>query len=264
MLDFLFSYITGNGAISTELDYITSRMDEILKAMLSNSVYQTLQQTFGMIGILLMTVYFLIDLMEKVSDMQFDMEMFFKQFLKYVIAYGLMTHIPELCNGLAEFSFLMTDAVLAVFNPSSGWADMVGNINSSLAGFSGSGNYIDTTDGGSLIGALVAIGFQIILQFGTWKLSIERALKIGYKTILAPIICADMVTNGYNSSGIKHLKSIFALYLQTVVVLLALICINEICVTNGAGIGIWSGIVALFLLKDTIKGSRQIAEEIVG
>lgn len=263
MLDFMFSLVTGNGAVSTELSYISSRMDDILKAMLANSIFRNMQQIFGMIGVMLMCVYFFVDLLEKASDMQFDLEVFFKQLLKFVIAYGIMTHIPELCKGLADFSFAMVQMILAVFTPSPGWADMAGEVNSSLSGLSGSGGYVDPMDGGSFLDMLTALGFQVILQFGTWKLSIERALKIGYKSILAPIICADIVTNGYNSAGIRHLKEIFALYLQTSVILVALLCVNEICLIN-ENAGVWAAIVSLFLLKDTIKESKEIADEVVG
>jgi hypothetical protein len=67
------------------------------------------------------------------------------------------------------------------------------------------------------------------MQYLTWKMSIERALRIGYKSLLAPIACADMVTNGMSSNGIRYLKSIFALYMQSPILLLIMVCMNEVC-----------------------------------
>lgn len=261
MLDYFFSFATGNGAISSEITYITFRMDSILEDMLKSPIFETLLQTFGMIGVLLMCVYFFVDLLEKASDMQFEMEIFFKQMLRFVIAYCLMTHIPELCTGMSKFSEIITKTISNGFGQ--GWANMAQEVNSSMAGFSGTGNYVSSMDGGSFMDVIFAMGFQVILQFATWKLSIERALKIGYKSILAPIVCADVVTNGYSSSGIKHLKSILGLYLQTVVIIIALICVDILCL-KAAGTGMWAGIISLFLIKDTIKQSQEIANEIAG
>ena len=45
------------------------------------------------------------------------------------------------------------------------------------------------------------------MQILTWTTSVDRALKIGFKSILAPIACADMITHGMSSNGIRYLKS---------------------------------------------------------
>lgn len=268
MLSLLFSLAVSQGAMSSELSYISSRMDSILNSMLTNPVYQGLQGVFSMVGVLLMCVYFFVDLLDKVSDMQFDLEVLFKQLLKFVVAFALMTHVNDLCIGLGQFSEAMVDAiehftVSPVADGTFSWSEMIQSANAQLMGMSFSNAQIGFTNGGALKDVIMIVSFRLLLQFATWKLSIERALKIGYKSLIAPIACADCVTNGYNSAGIKHLKGIFALYMQTSIIMVAMICIEVICLRT-AGAGFWTSIVALFLLWDTIKQSETIAEEIVG
>lgn len=269
MLSLLFSFAVADGAMSSQLSYISERMDTILMAMIDNDIFKAIQQVFGMLGVLVMSIYFFTDLLEKVSDMQFDGEVLFKQVLKFVIAYALMTHINPLCEGLGKFSFAMVQAINDGYHLSVaasgqyGWSQMITELNTALSGMSFSNSQIGFTNGGALKDVIAILAFRLVLQFATWKLSIERALKIGYKSLLAPIACADCVTNGYNSAGIKYLKSIFGLYMQTAVIMVAMVCVDVICLRS-IGAGFWTSIIAIFLLKDTIKQSDSIAEEIVG
>lgn len=260
MFQYLISFAKGTGALNTELNYISKRMDEILKMMLTNSIYKSLVGIMAEIGIAMLLVYFLIDLLDKVADVQFTPDIFFKQLIKFVIGFVIMSHLTDLLVFFADFSTALT-AQLATFGNGTGWATTVKEVNDGLNRVS-SGSNVSMTNGTFIKDLIFAVGFQVVIQFTTWELSISRALKIGYKSIMAPIACADMITNGMSSNGIRYLKDIFALYLQTTVVLLAVICTDLICLTKT--FGLWTGIVGLFILRSSIKNSQEIATEMVG
>lgn len=260
MFQYLISLAKGSDALSSELGYISNRMDQILEMLLTNPVYDAILGIMSQIGIALLLGYFLVDLLEKVSDVQFTLDIFIKQLIKFVIGFAIMSHLPEILIFFKDFSTALTNS-LSTFGNGTGWAETVKEINDGLERISTDSN-ISMTNGGALRDLIFAVGFQLVIQFATWELSISRALQIGYKSLLAPIACADMITNGMSSSGVRYLKDIFALYLQTAVILLAVICTDLICL-NGEK-GAWTGIVGLFILNSSIKSSKQIAGEIVG
>lgn len=265
LINLVLSMSIAEGAMSSELSYISNRMDEILRAMITNPVYKTLLDVFSQIGVLLMSAYFLVDLLEKASDLQFDGEILFKQSLKYVIGFAFINHVSDISNGLCDFSFAcvnLLNSAATSLSATDNWGAMMQTINSAAQQLSPTAA-IGANSGGVFKNIIMILIIRVVLQFATWKLSIERAFKIGYKTILAPIVCADCITNGLNSVGVKHIKEIFALYMQTVVIMAAMTVLNIVCLQN-VDVGFWGCLITIFLLKDTIKQSESLASEIVG
>lgn len=257
MFEYLMSFVRSTSALSPNLSYVSNRMDVILLKMLESPVYNTLIEVFGQVGVVLLLVYFSIDLLDKVSDVQFDLEIFVREFIKLIVAYAIMTNLDKLLGGACKAVTYINDDILAVTNASTSgfWVDVAKETNTYVLGD------ISIDSAGMIWKLFFLAGSQIIMQLLTWTLSVDRALKIGYKSIVAPIACADMITNGMQSAGIRYIKSIIALYLQSTVMLLIMFCINEVCANMEAGA--WGAIVGLFILWNVTKSSAEIAEEII-
>lgn len=257
MFEYLMSFVRSTSALSPNLSYVSNRMDLILQKMLNSSVYSVLIDVFAQVGVVLLLVYFAIDLLDKVSDVQFNLEIFVREFVKLIVAYAIMTHLSALLKGACDVVMAINQEILAVTNASTSgyWANVAKETNTYALGDI-------SIDSAGMIWKLVFLaGSQIVMQFLTWTLSVDRALKIGYKSIMAPIACADMITNGMQSTGIRYIKSIIALYLQSTVMLIIMFCINEVCANMEAGA--WGAIVGLFILWNVTKSSAEIAEEII-
>lgn len=259
MLEALYSLGSGNGAISSQLDYICDRMDSILISMLELELIKAVMESCCQIGILLMLVFFLIDLLEKATDVQFSLDVLFKQLLKLVVAYAIMNHLYDLIMGMSEFSLALNEQILdtVVSLENKNFADAMGEVGTQVPS-SGSVS-LSNVDGAK--GAATAVIFQTLMQIITWTLSVERALTIGFQSCLAPISCADIITNGMSSNGIRRIKTILANFMQTTLILLVTICINLICVFD-ENAGIISSIVAIILLWTSVKSSKELALEI--
>lgn len=267
MFEYFLELSQSGGSINTNLNYVSNRMDSILEAMLISHPYELLIEIFSSMGILMLLVYFSIDLLDKVTDMQFSLEILFKQLVKLVALYALMAYLPELLLGFAEFQKYLNQGILDILSGNiqgEFWADIA-----STANKVNGATDMEIDDAGGILQTISSIGMQTVMQFLTWSLSIDRALRIGYKSIIAPIACADMISNGMSSNGIRYLKSILSLYLQSTVMLLMMICVNEVCTglssefsaANDASL--WTVIVGLFILWNTTKRTKEIADEII-
>lgn len=260
MFEALYSLGSGNGGISSQLDYICDRMDTILQAMLALPIIEAVITACSQIGIALMLVYFLIDLLDRVTDVQFTLDVLIKQFIKFIIGFAIMNHLYDLIIGMSQFSTALNDSILeTVSSLESGtfWADAVGEVGKPVASSGG----VSFSDIGGAKSALTTVIFQTILQLLTWTLSVERALSIGFQSCLAPFSCADIITNGMSSNGIRRLKTILGTFLQTTFILLVTICVNSICVYDD-GAGIISAIIGVIVLWSSVKSSKDLALEI--
>jgi hypothetical protein len=264
MLDFLVSFATGLGSLSPDLDYISKRMDQILIYIMNSSLYQSLSTVFAELGMVLLLIYFLVDLMEKSASDNFDIEVFIRQLIKFVLGFAVMSNLSDLVIGIGNFVMAINTEVcgqLASLTVSKYWANTITQVNGQLSSLALGGSLGLSQAGGTKNVIFICI-FQIIVYWLTWSLSISRAFKLGYKCLLAPMVCADIYTNGLNSRGVKHLKSIFALYFQSTMILLIMVCVNSIC--NNMTSSVWAGIIGLFVLANSIKSSEDFANDIVG
>jgi len=128
----------------------------------------------------------------------------------------------------------------------------------------------------TLMNSCTAIIFNIIIQYGIILVGVERALVIGAKTVLAPLIVPDIYHNGLNSSGIKFLKGLLGDYFQTTMVVLVIV----MCCATGFGdvallesgdvLGfvllpgktLIASLIAVVLLYSGLKKSRNYAQQI--
>ncbi len=255
----LFSFTSGEG-LSSQLDYICDRMDSVLNSMLALDLIKAVIESCSQIGIALMLVYFLVDLLDRVTDVQFNLEVFFKQFIKLIIAFAIMNHLYDLIMGMSQFSTALNDNILAtVSRLESGtfWAEAMGSVDTPVAS---TGSLSLNSISSAKSGATKAV-FKIVLQLLTWTLSVERALSIGFQSCLAPISCADIITNGMSSNGIRRLKTILGTFLQTTLILLVTICVNSVCVYNSEA-GLISAIIGVMVLWSSVKSSKDLALEL--
>lgn len=258
----LFLSFAQSSSISPNLDYVSQRMDTILESMLSSGPYMALIDIFKMLGVFMLLTYFMIDLIDRVGDTQFSLEILFRQLVKFVGLYAIMIYLPNLLGGFLEFTKAINELIINnVTGTSTYWEEFAQAANT----INGSTD-MDMNDGGGLLQMISLVGTQLIMQILTWTMSVDRALRIGFKSLIAPIACADMVTNGMSSNGIRYIKSILALYLQSPVMLMIMVCINDVCMnlnSDLADANLWTVIVGLFILWNTTKKTKEIADEII-
>ncbi len=165
------------------------------------------------IGIALLTTYFLLELMDKVTREQFDVETLIRMLIKFIIAKTLIMDngitilkaFLKIGNGMA--------ATLGSTAPPAGTDAFL----SQIAEIIQDNNMIMDI----VIGILAVIPWLIsklvglVIQAACYGRLIDIVVRGGF----APIGCAGMVQEGFSGHGIRYLKKYFGSILQGAVIM---------------------------------------------
>lgn len=225
------------------------------------------------IGIALLTTYFLLELMDKVTREQFDVETLIRMLIKFIIAKTLIMD-----NGIAILkAFLKIGNGMAATLGSSAPPAGADAFLSQVAGFIQKNNMIIDI----IIGLLAVIPWlisklvELVIQAACYGRLIDIVVRGGF----APIGCAGMVQEGFSGHGMRYLKKYFGSILQGAVIMgMLYVCgsintsILSAMFSNMHGIGsigaamtmaVQTLVVGFTEIMCIIK-SNQIANEIAG
>lgn len=255
-------------------DFISNRMDSVLKMVVDSSIFVKLLGYFEALGIVLLVLYFALDMIDKASTDNFNLEGFFHQMLKFLPGYFLITNLHLFIPALLDFVIALNGEIATTFlsipvqdgNKVGIISQMMSLISSSSLA-AGPRLEIPTPSNAGVLDAIftmiLCLGYKVIIQFFLLYLSISRALQVSYRATMAPIAIADIYQNGTTSNGIKQLKKLFALFLQSTIVMLLCIVIDAATMSDGLS-SYWAGLICIFVLIGAFKKVEQFSARIVG
>jgi len=256
-IDFIF----GKGFITAATDAVVVDLSTDSVSLINN-ISESVAQP---IGAVLLTIYLVLELMEKLTTDNFSAEQFVKLLIKFAFGQIIITNITGwsfmFMNAGVSFMMQIVDASGGI---SQATVDM-GGIDNSLGGI---------IKGIALIAQLI-IPFLIsaVLRVAIYFMGFGRALEMILRSMMAPIGCADVITGGTNSSGIRYMKRMLGISLQggimIAIIAASALFINELLV----GEGVFTIGNTVFLMKylgvvaamvGILGQSKSIAFEIVG
>lgn len=234
------------------------------------SIYNALKT----IGIAMMTTYFLMELMDKVTREQFDVETLLRMLIKFIIAKTLIMD-----NGITILkAFLKIGNGMAVTLGTTGPPE--GTVTAFL------NHMVDMIEKNNMImdiiiAILTVIPWLINKLVGLVIRAIcyGRLIDIVVRGGFAPIGCCSMVQEGFSGHGIRYLKKYFGSILQGAVIMgILYVCgtissfifntmLSNMTITNGIGAALGMVIETLvvgFTEIMCVVKSNQIANEIAG
>ena len=219
------------------------------------------------VGLGLLLMFFLTELIDKLTKEQFDTETLIRMLIKYLAVEALFNNLPKLIEALFALSNEIT-------------AD-VGNLSSQTDGILNSVAQI-IADSKTIIDILITVLvflpwlltkiMGLVVQAVCWSRLIDIILRGGF----APIGCASMAQEGFAGNGFRYLKKFFASCLQGAIIAGILMLSNKIGATLFHGMliddenvvsilaTVISMLVVNFIQIMCIVKSGQFANEIAG
>lgn len=266
MLDYLDKFGKMKNGVGVEI--FVNTMDQILSLIINSTQYQQVLSLLIPIGVILCVIYFCVDIMDRVANVNFNIETLVRRFARFLFVYVVIVNIPSLLTGVNDFISALNEEIMSGLTATDGLAAYIESNNDLIT----TSNAIRENSTGGLIAFInsgIALMFNVILQFTTISLGVQRAVTIGVKGALAPLIIPDMFNNGMNSSGMKFLKGLFADYAETtaVIFLVEMSCIvafgGDTTVTGHSSIAflavetLVSGIIVSIVLIGSVQKAGQ-------
>lgn len=178
------------------------------------------------IASVLVSIYFIMALADKVSSDNFSTDQFISLCIKLVISIAVINNATELAKIIAEFGTKFTEAIGDIAN--------VASTTELTEAFQEAG-FIETIV--MVIIAIIPALFAMIIRLILYFMIFGYVLEIEVRSALAPLGFADFVIGGANSNGMRYLKKLIALGIQGGLIVIAL----------SAGTALMSGIVDTLL-----------------
>jgi len=163
-------------------------------------------------GFALIVTFFLMYMFDAATKEQITMDSIIKVLIQLVLAVALIGNIETIINTFLGISEYLVEL-------------MLGNNNASSTAISGA-DIVDKwkeNDPYGFIGAfadaLVVWLCSVITRIAINFAAISRIIELGWRICLAPVACANVFEGGTNSPGVKYLKSLFAIILSSVALL---------------------------------------------
>lgn len=182
-------------------------------------IYQTVVLP---IGYTLLILHFLLELMDKTTHDNFNVEHFLRMFIKLLIGNYLMT------NGLSILESLMSFGTALVKD--------VSNISSLVTSGSAEletlrGKYLDKNilqQFGFLLELMIPFIVAIVVKVSIWMQCYSRLIEILVRAMLAPIAMADVYSEGIRGGGFRYLRKYIAVLLQGAIIIGILVCASAL------------------------------------
>ena len=206
-------------------------------------------------------IYFLMDLMDKLTSERFNAEVLIKMLMKLLAAVAIVSNASEWAIKIMTFG---ADFSLAVIG-------QIGNdVSFNL------GQFVDDLGFWQSIGMYGLMLFpwivSSILKIALYMICYGRTIEMGVRSAFAPIGCADLMTGGANSNGMRYLKGLFAIALQGAIMIGVVFVgskIIELTIMNTKGLTNVVAFIPKYLgivsaMVGMMGASKGIAKEVIG
>lgn len=262
---------TDNDGNAITTTYNNSDTFDTAKYAIWNMIVQ-LYDALKTTGFLFVILYFLIDLMDKTTHDNFNVEHFIRQIIKLLVAIIIINNGMK----LLVYAFQLSSAFINSVTSAQGQATISSNQNATSYATAKLQEMANNLKNTSLGAYIAAIGYrctllipwlgikiaQVIILYMCWS----RFIEIGLRAAFAPIGMADMFSNGLHGSGFRYFKKLCAVVLQGMFILAVVLIVQQI---NAAfayqeGLEFFSRFVLLFAEIGLIKKSQSLANDLLG
>ena len=257
------------GVIKMMLNTIFSGwLNTILKALTAHTavISDICDKTKGVmipIASVFVCIYFMIEVIDKLTSERFNAEVFIKMLMKLVFSVIIVSNASAWAIKIMNFGTDFAMAVVGEFK-----AETVIKLKES---FYDSNNILNIFNQlGLIISLLLPFIASFIIKIAVYFICYGRTIEMGVRSAFAPIGCADLMTGGANSNGIRYLKSLFAVALQGAV-MIGVIFISSHIISGELSMSkiiFFEFMIRYFGVVSAMVGmlgaSKAIAKEIIG
>lgn len=240
---------------------------DLFPSTYTGGLYESIEKLIP-IGILLAMIYVCKEMLEKTAIQNIDLEQIIKLFIKFLIAFAIVNNVGYIICGMNQFSDALCTEVGARFSSMGNPQDVSTAIfdalkiskyfsNTDNALVKGGGIFIDliVLVISELIHYIIQMIFGIIIVFT----SVTRAIKLGYKSIWAPIAVSNVIGYSTRNAAISYLKELLALFLQLPVAYLGY-CVGMSIVNDAPDV--LAKLIVYFATVVWVASSASISKEL--
>lgn len=220
---------------------------------------KTIAEAVTPVAVILATVYFLLELSEKVFSEQFTAEQMIVAIIRLGLvilvvtnAFYFLTGITKLCT----FAFQTLNNAIGTISPATGRCYLTAVEELDIFGIVA---YLLSL----VLTYLFMIGARILILVTAWK----RTFELVVYSMFFPVGVSDVVRSGLQSSGVRYMKTVAAKYLQGTVCLAIIVGYNltsSLALTSGTAAGAIGTVVLSLTVMTLMLQSGNIASTIVG
>ena len=268
----------------------SSNLDDILKLLSFNSTdgseifsyyWNAISGAFDIIkpfGIALISTYFILHMYDMTSKDQITIDSLIRSLISLILAIGIFGNLDVLVNTFISIAEAMLYKFQSAFSANS-WGNTTLDGYITSAGFTSMSKeeitqiLVGTTESSANTGLglfLQSIVIWLIHQIAVIAIdlaAISRAIEIGWRTIFAPIGCANAFEGGANSAAIKYLKSLAGVILAgPAMYIIAVLGYNisfGIFAFNMDGFGLFASAAAILATAGAAIGIGTKVKEVI-
>lgn len=228
----------------------------------------SLTSIVGNIGLLLLLIYYSVDLMSKASSIGFSLESFIFSLVKLVAGFVLISYMDDLCEYIIKFGDYVA---LAISQGQSTTIDY--GFNSAMQTLA----YLQSDELkltqmqiiNLSIKCLMQVALTAVLNITAIVLSYNRAIKLCLYKVFMPIMVADVFGSGVSGAMLKHVKKYLGIVMEypicCIIAVLATVIIKAVPLTEGNVLAYMGQLVMIiYAVFKVTKSVSSEAEEIFG
>lgn len=225
-----------------------------------DSLIDGLSTALKPIASVLVTIYFMMAVLDKLTNDSFNVEQFIKLLLKLVLAIVIVDNASEWSKIIMQFGVdfgnLMT----------------TGSVNFMEYNIADSVDNMDFwTKLLTIVTLIIPWLIALLLRVAVYFIGYGRIIEVGIRSAFAPIGMADIVTGGPNSNGFRYLKKMIAISMQGGIMIIVMTSGAIVCksvLPTSANLLEFAFIVKYFGVMASMVGimasAKSLANEIVG
>ena len=239
-----------------------------VEKVLYHEDFKNMYEVMAPIGVILVVLYFSLDLMDKVAMEQVSVEKIILTFTKIVVGVALVNNGLVIFRGLNAFSIVVVDTInsalgldgtIGTIPIRSGEAEATAAVHS-IAGIIKV--FLAILNPIALMASLEDFLTVLIFVFLIPIIAYQRAVKIGLYCLLAPFALSDTIgKNAVNQRAIKYIFNLLKAFLEFPIIYYSCYLafqLREADIFNGISIAF------LIVLVTVIMNSRETIKTMVG
>lgn len=261
------------------LDMFTSDMTELQVKSIHEILKKAMDQVFGINGsvgngitelygifasvaIVLLLVYFSMDLFDKLSSENFTIDTLVLNFAKLIMGVALINNGIVIIQGLYGLSEMVCSAVIdttkLAMQSTPAQAPTIESIWDLIA--YGAKSILYPENSGSsfleqiIIGGVSSLCVNIIAY--------QRAVNLAIRTIISPIIFADVIGHGLTNKTMHYIRVLFAICMEGPIICISIVFLNTAMIINPIGL-LFSSLAVLFVTIKVMFGAAKTAKDII-
>lgn len=253
-------------SLSINAEMVQKTLTTTMNNMLNSETLERLYNYVVTIGVLILIVYMLLDLYDKVTHESVSIDSFFFAFLKAIVFYLIMKHgldILKGVNGIADWSTSLiigaskdsTDVMIgAAFTNKDTPKDFIHTILALIQGLGSSTSILEVM--------IYAIVSNVVVYF----VAFDRVVSAGLQIIMGPFQLADISGHGFSVSAKHYLVEMFKIFMQEPIIVLTVIFLPYVSkaydLAGLSGSMMFSSLVSVFALAKLLNSSKTMASDI--